>query len=144
MKKRKRDPRSESLNSRLSDAKMESLERHINDQRRQKIMNARFSRDYFSEDSDNEERQNSQNSKKSEIRELAREIKTMASGNRRSGKTKPPTFKQGSNPRLFVLRFDDWVRLEQETDERAALAFKNAVQDDLGSQDYHRIYRQAM
>ena len=105
---------------------MESLERYINDQRRQKNMNARFS-----EDSDNEERQNSQNSKKSEIRELAREIKTMASGNRRSGKTKPPTFKQGSNPRLFLLRFDDWVRLEQDTDERAALAFKNAVADEV-------------
>ena len=69
---------------------MESLERYINDQRRQKIMNARFSRGSFSEDSDNEERQNSQNSKKSEIRELAREIKIMASGNRRSEKLNPP------------------------------------------------------
>ena len=46
-------------------------------------------------------------------------------------KTKPPVFKEESNPRLFVVRFDNWIKLEGIDDQKAALAFKNAIEDEI-------------
>ena len=59
------------------------------------------------------------------------EIKSVNFSNRRPRNSKPPIFKEGSNARLFIVRFDDWVKLELESDDRAALAFKNAIQDEV-------------
>ena len=46
-------------------------------------------------------------------------------------KTRPPVFKEESNPRLFVVRFDNWIKLEGIDDQKAALAFKNAIEDEI-------------
>ena len=67
----------------------------------------------------------------SDIKDLVGELKKIyVKGNSR-GRSKISTFTQNSNPRLFVVRFGDCCKLENESDKRAALAFKNAIHDEV-------------
>ena len=44
---------------------------------------------------------------------------------------KPPEYQSTTSAHIFINAFDDWIELQEETDHKAALAFKNSIRDDV-------------
>ena len=88
---------------------------------------------YHYDDSHEENQRRSASRKRSPLnwRENSPELHRRDDRYRKKYKTKPPSFETGAIPRIFILRFDEWVNMEQETDYGAALSFKNAMKDDV-------------
>ena len=44
---------------------------------------------------------------------------------------RPPEYHSTTSAHIFISSFDDWVELQQESDRKAALAFKNSIKDEI-------------